>query len=178
MERIYTKPAKILSEHEEHLTMDSSRRADPRQQQRTQRYGVPKDCTIPRDGEEALSEYRELRKKGLKVKGWWFRARAKQIVSEMQPDAPPFGSSDGWFMRFKTRHRISKRRATNSCQKEPDDKRGAIQRFHRSIRRSAKEGEQVGPLGILLFVAIFSLNAKFAKISTCNYKQTYKLCDF
>ena len=81
------------------------------------------------------------------MKGWWFRARAKQILSEMQPDAPPFGSSDGWFMRFKARHRISKRRATNSYQKEPDDKRGAIQRFHRSIRRSAKEGEQVGPLG-------------------------------
>ena len=91
------------------------------------------------------SEYRELRKKGLKVV--WFRARAKQILSEMQPDAPPFGSSDRWFMRFKARHRISKRRATNSCQKEPDDKRGAIQRFHRSIRRSAKEGELVGPLG-------------------------------
>ena len=68
------------------------------------------------------SEYRELRKKGLKVKGWWFLTRAKQILSEMQPDALPFGNSDGWFMRFKARHRISKRRATNSCQKEPDDK--------------------------------------------------------
>ena len=83
----------------------------------------------------------------MNVKGWWFCARAKQILSEMQPDTPPFGSSDGWFMRFKVRHRISKRRATNPCQKESDDKRGAIQQFHRSIRRSAKEGEQVGPLG-------------------------------
>ena len=71
----------------------------------------------------------------------------RNILSEMQPDAPPFGSLDGWFMHFKARHRINKRQATNSCQKEPHDKRGAIQQFHRSIHRSAKEREQVGPLG-------------------------------
>ena len=46
----------------------------------------------PEMKKKLYSEYRELRKKGLKVKGWWFRARAKQILSEMQPDAPPFGS--------------------------------------------------------------------------------------
>ena len=51
---LYQISKKILSEHEEHLTMDSSRRADPRQQQGTQTRGVPKDCTTPRDGEKAL----------------------------------------------------------------------------------------------------------------------------
>ena len=99
------------------------------------------------DMEETLyREYRELCKKGLKVKGWWFRARAKQILVETQPGSS-FSSLDGWFTRFKTRFRISKRRATNLCQKEPEDKRGAIQQFHRSIRRVAKAGDQVESLG-------------------------------
>ena len=49
-------------------------------------------------------------------------------------------------MGFKKHHRISMRRATNTCQKEPEDKRSAVQRFHRNIRRKASEGEQIGPL--------------------------------
>lgn len=73
--------------------------------------------------------------------------RAKQIFSETDPKAAPFSSSDGWFTKFKSRYRISKRRATNCCQREPDDKQGAIQNFHQSICRAAKEGEQIGPLG-------------------------------
>ena len=99
------------------------------------------------DMEETLyREYRELSKKGLKVKGWWFWARAKQILAETQPTSP-FSSSDGWFTRFKSRFRISKRQATTTCQKESEDKRGAIQHFHRSIRRAVKIGQQLGPLG-------------------------------
>ena len=45
---------KIISEYKEHTTMDSGQRADPRQQQGTQMRRVPKDCTTPRDGKEAL----------------------------------------------------------------------------------------------------------------------------
>ena len=51
---LYQTSKKILSEYEEHTTMDSGRRADPRQQQGTQTRRVPKDCTTPRDGKEAL----------------------------------------------------------------------------------------------------------------------------
>ena len=91
-------------------------------------------------------EYKELRKKGLKVKGWWFRVRAQQILTELKPDTN-FQFSNGWFLGFKKRHRISMRRATNTCQKEPEDKRSAVQCFHRNIRRKASEGEQIGPLG-------------------------------
>ena len=91
-------------------------------------------------------EYKELRKKGLKVKGWWFRLRAKQILTELEPSTN-FQFSNGWFLGFKKRHRISIRRATNTCQKEPEDKRSAVQYFHRNIRRKAAEGEQIGPLG-------------------------------
>lgn len=39
------------------------------------------------------------------------------------------------------------RRATSTCQKEPEDERSAVQRFHRDIHRKAAEGEQVGPVG-------------------------------
>ena len=80
------------------------------------------------------------------MKGWWFKLRAKQILEDVEPDSN-FSFSDGWFKGFKKRFRISVRRATNTCQKTPQDKQSAIQGFHRSIRRIARDGEKIGPLG-------------------------------
>ena len=99
----------------------------------------------PEMQEKLYSEYKELKKKGAKVKGWWFCLRRKQILCELQPEAN-FGYSDAWFSRFKKCYRLSMRRATNTRQ-EPADKCSAIQQFHHSIQRAAKEGDQVGPLG-------------------------------
>ena len=49
------------------------------------------------DVEERLyREYRDLRRKGLKVKGWWFRTKAKQIFEELYPDET-FQFSNSWF---------------------------------------------------------------------------------
>ena len=99
------------------------------------------------DVEERLySEYRALRKKGLKVKGWWFRTKAKQIFEELHPDET-FQFSNTWFTGFKTRSRISQCRGTNTCQKEPADKKEAIRGFHRAIRNEAKSGDSVGQIG-------------------------------
>ena len=99
------------------------------------------------DVEEKLrAEYRELRKKGLKVKGWWFRTRAKQIFKELHPDET-FVFSNTWFAGFKTRSHIILRRSTNTCQRQPADKKSAIQGFHQAIRREARNGESVGQLG-------------------------------
>ena len=58
-----------------------------------------------------------------------------------------FRFSDGWFGAFKQRHKISLRRTTNIAQKEPDNKRHAIQQFHRQIREVASEGNQLNLLG-------------------------------
>ena len=33
--------------------------------------------------EKLVSEYRELRKKGIKVKGWWFKLRSKQLLETL-----------------------------------------------------------------------------------------------
>ena len=49
------------------------------------------------------------------MKGFWFRLRAKQILAEMEPEAT-FSFCNGWFDRFKVRHKISLRRATNVAQ--------------------------------------------------------------
>ena len=95
---------------------------------------------------ELYREYRQLRKHGLKVKGYWFKVRAKQLLAEKIPEAS-FLFSDDWFDAFKQCHRISLRRATNVSQKPADDKRGAIQGFHLTIREVAREGEIKGPLG-------------------------------
>ena len=65
--------------------------------------------------EELYREYKKLRKQGFKVKGFWFKARAKQILQRMNPDAT-FLFSDAWFDGFKLRHRISLRRPINVWQ--------------------------------------------------------------
>ena len=40
------------------------------------------------DMEERLhDEYKQLRRKGLKVKGWWFRVHGKQLLLELHPEA-------------------------------------------------------------------------------------------
>ena len=55
--------------------------------------------------------------------------------------------SNSWFDGFKQRNKISLRRATNVSQKPAEDKRGAIQGFHRNIREIASKGDQTGTVG-------------------------------
>lgn len=73
-------------------------------------------------------EFRELRRTGIKVKGWWFKTRAKQIL-ELNDPASTFKYSEGWFTNFKRRYKISLRRPTNTAQKQPSDKEDAIVEF-------------------------------------------------
>ena len=94
--------------------------------------------------EQLHKEFRELRRKGIKVKGWWFKARAKRILESAHPDAG-FKYSEGWFTRFKKRYKISFRRPTNTAQRAPTDKEGAIQEFHRQIRELQINGDGDGP---------------------------------
>ena len=68
------------------------------------------------------------------MKGYWFKMRGRQLLKEMEPEAV-FGFCDGWFDRFKVRHKISFRRATNVTQKPAEDKKQALQTFHRNIRQ-------------------------------------------
>ena len=98
----------------------------------------PQRKAVYPDMEEVL--YQEHRRKGLKVKGYWFKARARQLMSEMHPDAP-FCVSEGWFTGFKVRHSISFRRSINTAQRPPADKMDLIRQFHREIRKTAAVGE-------------------------------------
>ena len=70
----------------------------------------------------------------MKVKGYWFKVRAKQILAEMAPEVI-FSFCSGWFDRFKARHKISLRRSMNVAQKKADSNKKAIQGFHRGIRQ-------------------------------------------
>ena len=112
----------------------------------SKRVDFKRSALFPDMEERLYDEYKELRRKGLKVKGWWFRVRAKQILGELHPDAE-FLFSNSWFDGFKSRHRISLRRATNACQKPPDDKMEAIQQFHQSTCSKARSQDASGPLG-------------------------------
>ena len=103
-------------------------------------------CQFPDLEEELYRDYKKLQRQGLKVKGFWFRARAKQLLQQMHPDAT-FQFSESWFDRFKNRHRISLRRPTNVAQKPAEGKRGAIQQFHHTIRRVADEERPTRPVG-------------------------------
>ena len=95
---------------------------------------------------ELYREYKALRKRGLKVKGFWFKTRAKQLLERIDPKAS-FNFSDGSFDSFKKRYRISFRRSTNVCQKPADDKKSAVRSFHKTIREIACDGEQTGQVG-------------------------------
>ncbi len=61
------------------------------------------DCGIkafwPDMEDEFHRQYRELREKGLKIKGWWFEAKLKELMREMHPEEE-FKFSDGWFAAF------------------------------------------------------------------------------
>ena len=55
--------------------------------------------------------------------------------------------SSAWFDGFKQHNKISLRRATNVSQKPAEDRRGAIQGFHRNIHDIASNGDQTGAVG-------------------------------
>ena len=96
--------------------------------------------------EKLLAEFTELRAKGLKVKHYWFRARAVQLMSELHPDVE-FKFSPGWFDRFKVRNKISYRRSTNVAQTKPADMEDKIRAFHLEIRRVAASKDSEEPMG-------------------------------
>ena len=82
-----------------------------------------------------VREFKELREKGLKVKGYWFKIRARQLLQQIEPGST-FQFSDGWFDRFKARQNISLRRTTNTAQIPAEDKLSLIRGFHHTIRTS------------------------------------------
>ena len=91
-----------------------------------------RQAKYPAMEEQLHKEFRELGRKGIKVKGWLFKSHARQILDSTHPDNT-FKYLLGWFTRFKTRYKISLRRATNTAQKVPKDKEAAIQEFHGKI---------------------------------------------
>ena len=94
-----------------------------------------------------VEEFKELRQKGLKVKHYWFKTRACQLMREMHPD-DDFRLSQGWFDRFKARNDLSYRRATNVAQQKPSDHEIKIRSFHQEIRQVAASGDkEAGQLG-------------------------------
>ena len=97
----------------------------------------------PNVEEKLLTEFMELRAKGLKVKHYWFRTRALQLIRELHPDVD-FKFSPGWFDRFKAKQKISYRRSTNVAQIEPAGMEDNIRAFHLEIRRVAalKDSEE------------------------------------
>ena len=50
----------------------------------------------PEMEKKLYDEYNKLRKKGLKVKGYWLKLRAQQILKDMDSETA-FRFSDGWF---------------------------------------------------------------------------------
>lgn len=112
----------------------------------SKRVSFTRQCQFPDLEKELYDEYKKLRKQGFKVRGYWFKARARQLLKEMNPDSS-FKFSESWSDGFKARHRISLRRATNVCQKSASDKLEAIQQFHKNIRRFAHEPRPTRQVG-------------------------------
>ena len=94
--------------------------------------------------EKLVGKFNELRAKGLKVKHYWFRTQAVQLMSELHPDVD-FKFSPGWFDRFKARNNLSYRRSTNVAQTKPTDMEDKIRAFHLENRRVAALKDSVEP---------------------------------
>jgi transposase-like protein len=112
----------------------------------TRKIGCGRKAFWPDMEEELYLQYQKLRSDGLKVKGWWFEAKSKELMKDMHP-GEEFKFSDGWFTAFKKRKRISYRSTTNMSQKTPNDYESTIREFHKTIRSLASKGEKKGPLG-------------------------------
>ena len=91
-------------------------------------------------------KYCNHRQKGIKVKGWWFRTRAKQLLQAILGECQ-IKFLNGWFDGFKKHYKISLRCSTNKAQHVPSDKRELIRNFHRKIHQEAAVGPQIGKLG-------------------------------
>ena len=85
--------------------------------------------------------------KGLKVKGYWFFARARQLMKEYYPEtASPDGTfifkfSNRWFDAFKDRYKISLRAITNKAQESPIDKVERLRGLHHFTRYIFNRGD-------------------------------------
>lgn len=96
-----------------------------------------------------FKEFQNLREQGVKITARWFQFKAETLFRELYPEKDPkeFKISSGWFIGFKRRNQISLRSITNKGQAVPGDHLDQIRSFHWFIRRNARRGVQVGPLG-------------------------------
>ena len=105
------------------------------------------------------------------MKGWWFRTKAKQIFEELYPDET-FQFSNSWFTGFKTRSHISLRCGTNTCQRQPADKKTAIQGFHRAIRSEAEGGDLLGKFELRKIANVDQTPLPFTFTDGTTYEDT------
>ena len=110
----------------------------------SKKIGCGRKACYPDMEKRLHDEFTAMREKGMKVKEWWFRSRAKQLMQELYPKAE-FTMSNSWFQKFKHRFHISLRRPTNTGQKQPESLRSLAQQFHRFIRRSAENTKVLFP---------------------------------
>ncbi|KAI8710700.1 DDE-1 domain-containing protein [Fusarium sp. LHS14.1] len=69
----------------------------------------------------------------------WFRTTAKYLFGKFYPEhSQLFGFSNAWFLNFKKRHRIVKRRLTNQAQKTPEEYLRIVNSFLCFLRRNTQ----------------------------------------
>ena len=109
--------------------------------------GSGRKAQWPQLEERLHAEFRTKPDAGIKVQGWWFVTRAKQLVRELysekvgDDDTIPFKVSMHWFRRFQSRWNVSLWAMTNRGQEEPERKLALVRKFHTDIR-SAGEFEK------------------------------------
>ena len=99
---------------------------------------------LPLASKAVVAEFKQRRKKGLKITKLWFCKTMKRRIQDIYgiEKANNFKASNNWFHRFKKRYQISLRNRTNKKQKSADDCRSTIQSFHRTLRRALKTQRQ------------------------------------
>jgi hypothetical protein len=101
----------------------------------------------PKLEEELFRQFVQRRSEKKIITVSWFRSTAKSLFKEVYPEHKQlFAFSNGWFLNFKKRHRIVKRRVTNQAQKTPAEYRRIVNSFLRFVLRNSQRRASPVPM--------------------------------
>ena len=91
--------------------------------------------------EEVMAIYREKRRKGLRISGYFLRITMKRIVQQHYGTDVSFKASSCWLSLFARHFSISLRRKTNKKHLSVEERMPKCQRWHARFRRRLKGGK-------------------------------------
>lgn len=96
---------------------------------------------------ELHNMYRQMRARGLRVKGYWLRVQMKRLVVRIYGEAAAatFKASKSWLVAFTDYYSMSLRRRSNKKNVSVEERATKCKRWHARFRRRLRKGVQRDP---------------------------------